>query len=59
MILRIELVVYVINYDNHFYLVNTPLTHPGGGTPLFRLYGYVRRQRVWFSAVFSEIGYQF
>ena len=31
MILRIELVVYVINYDNHFYLVNTPLTHPGGG----------------------------
>ena len=28
----------------------------GGGTPLYGLYKYVRRQRVWF---FSRIGYQF
>ena len=29
---------------------------PPGGTPLYRLYRYVRRQRVWF---FSRFGYQF
>ena len=29
--LRIDLVIYVINYDNHFYLVNTQWLMGGGG----------------------------
>ena len=33
---------------------------PGGGSPLYRLYRYVLRQRVCFFKLFwSEIGYQF
>ena len=28
-----------------------PSTIPGGVTPLYKLYRYVRRQRVWFLAV--------
>ena len=40
MILRIELVAYVINYDNHVYLVNTKWLIPGGGGLLPYL-GYI------------------
>ena len=37
------------------------IAHPGeGGTPLHKLYRYVRRQRVWFFEPFwSEIGHRF
>ena len=37
------------------------LRDPGGkGTPLYKLYRYVRRQMVWFcEPVWSEIGYRF
>ena len=32
----------------------------GGGTPLHKLYRYLRRQRVWFLSLFwSEIGHRF
>ena len=40
MILRIEIVAYMINYDNHVYFVNTQWLIPGGGGVLPYL-GYI------------------
>lgn len=57
---RVSSHLSLLSLLNHYQIYHCSIITKGsGGTPLYRLYRYVRRQGYGFLAVWSETGYQF